>query len=116
MIIADSLNIGYKDKVVVHDLSFSLDKGMFIALIGANGAGKSTLINSLIGVIPPVSGQISWKLKTDRVNPFNDVGFSPQSQLIDWYTSVSDNVYQGPLLAELYNFMCKDEQFLKLNS
>ena len=77
----------------------SPDKGMFIAAIGANGAGKSTLINSLIGVIPPVSGQISWKLKTDRVNPFNDVGFSPQSQLIDWYTSVYDNVYQGPLLA-----------------
>lgn len=99
MISANNLNIGYKDKVVVHDLSFSLDKGMFIALIGANGAGKSTLINSLIDVIPPVSGQISWKLKTDRVNPFNDVGFSPQSQLIDWYTSVYDNVYQGPLLA-----------------
>lgn len=67
MISANNLNIGYKDKIVVHDLSFSLDKGMFIALIGANGAGKSTLINSLIGVIPPVSGQISWKLKTDRL-------------------------------------------------
>ena len=59
MISTNNLNIGYKDKVVVHDLSFSLDKRMFIALIGANGAGKSTLINSLIGVIPPVSGQIS---------------------------------------------------------
>jgi hypothetical protein len=30
---------------------------------------------------------------------FNDVGFSPQSQLIDWYTNVLDNVIQGPLLA-----------------
>lgn len=105
MIIADNLNIGYKDKIVVHDLSFTLDKGMFVALIGANGAGKSTLINSLIGVIPPVSGQIAWKLQTDRTNPFNDVGFSPQSQLIDWYTSVYDNVYQGPLLA---GFKLKD--------
>lgn len=115
MIIADSLNIGYKDKVVVHDLSFSLDKGMFIALIGANGAGKSTLINSLIGVISPVSGQISWKLKTDRVNPFNDVGFSPQSQLIDWYTSVYDNVYQGPLLAGFKPKEAKKATKLALN-
>lgn len=99
MITIDNLNIGYKDKIVVHNLLFSLKKGMFVALIGANGAGKSTLINSLIGIIPPVSGQITWNLPTKRVNPFNDVGFSPQSQLIDWYTSVFDNVYQGPLLA-----------------
>lgn len=99
MIECQSLTIGYKDNVVVDNLNFTLESGRFIALIGANGAGKSTLINTLIGIIKPLQGTITWNIQTKSKNPFNTVGFSPQSQLIDWYTSVFDNVLQGPLLA-----------------
>lgn len=99
MIDVSNLTIGYKDTTVVKNLDFKLNKGEFIALIGANGAGKSTLINTLIGINTPLSGKISWELKSTKKNMFNDVGFSPQSQLIDWYTNVLDNVIQGPLLA-----------------
>lgn len=45
MIDVSNLTIGYKDTTVVKNLDFKLNKGEFIALIGANGAGKSTLIN-----------------------------------------------------------------------
>ena len=50
MIDVSNLTIGYKDTTVVKNLDFKLNKGEFIALIGANGAGKSTLINTLIGI------------------------------------------------------------------
>lgn len=99
MIIANKLRIGYKTTTVVNDLNFKLEEGKFIALIGANGAGKSTLINTMIGIVKPLAGRINWQVETDKKNPFNAVGFSPQSQLIDWYTNVFDNVIQGPLLA-----------------
>lgn len=99
MINVDNLTIGYKNTTVVADLNFELQKGHFVALIGSNGAGKSTLINTLIGINKPLKGKITWNIKSNKKNVFNDVGFSPQSQLIDWYTSVFDNVLQGPLLA-----------------
>lgn len=99
MIKCNKLAIGYKDTIVVDKLDFSLKKGDFVALIGANGAGKSTLINTLTGIMQPLKGTVNWNIQTQNKNPFNAVGFSPQSQLIDWYTSVFDNVLQGPLLA-----------------
>lgn len=78
MIDVSNLTIGYKDTTVVKNLDFKLNKGEFIALIGANGAGKSTLINTLIGINTPLSGKISWELKSTKKNMFNDVGFSQQ--------------------------------------
>lgn len=90
--------IGYGKKAVVSSLNFELGGGDFVALIGPNGAGKSTLLNSMIGILPLLKGRIEWYIDFDS-NPFNQVGFSPQTQLIDWYTTVFDNVIQGPLLA-----------------
>ncbi len=91
-------SIGYDQQIIVNDLNFSLQNGDFIALIGPNGAGKSTLLNSLIGILPVIQGEIHWS-DFDAKNPFRITGFSPQTQIIDWYTTVFDNILQGPLLA-----------------
>ncbi len=45
-------------KHVLQDVSFQIDRGDRIALVGANGAGKSTLIRMLSGLEPPTSGKI----------------------------------------------------------
>jgi len=45
-------------KHVLRDVSFQIDRGDRIALVGANGAGKSTLIRLLSGLEPPTSGEI----------------------------------------------------------
>jgi ATP-binding cassette subfamily F protein 3 len=45
-------------KHVLEDVSFQIDRGDRIALVGANGAGKSTLIRMLSGLEPPTSGEI----------------------------------------------------------
>ncbi len=45
-------------KHILEDVSFSIDRGDRIALVGANGAGKSTLIRMLAGLEPPTSGEI----------------------------------------------------------
>jgi ATP-binding cassette, subfamily F, member 3 len=46
----------YGEKQVLNDVSFTIDRGDRIALVGANGAGKSTLIRLLTGAEPPTSG------------------------------------------------------------
>ena len=48
----------YKDQKVVSDLSFSVDKGQVLGLVGANGAGKSTCVSMIATLIKPDSGQI----------------------------------------------------------
>jgi ABC-type Mn2+/Zn2+ transport system ATPase subunit len=56
---AQHLDIGYAGDVVVADISFELIPGQAIALIGTNGSGKSTLLKTIVGLIPPLGGQLS---------------------------------------------------------
>lgn len=113
----NNLVIGYGQKEVVNRLNFSLVEGDFVALVGSNGAGKSTLLNSLIGILPVISGELNWEVELQaKANPMNHIGFSPQSQLMDWYTTVYDNVMLGPLLAGFTRSEAtkKSEEALKL--
>jgi len=48
---------GERDKVVVRDISFSLQSGERYGLLGINGAGKSTLIKTIAGALPPLAGE-----------------------------------------------------------
>ena len=45
----------------VRDLTFTIDSGELVAIIGSNGAGKSTLIRALSGLIAPSLGSASWR-------------------------------------------------------
>ncbi len=48
----------FGDKLAVDDLSFSLEPGAFLGLLGRNGAGKSTTLKMLTGLLTPTSGTI----------------------------------------------------------
>lgn len=59
-----SLTGGYTRKPVLQDVTFSIEKGELIGLIGLNGAGKSTTIKHIIGLMQPQSGEIRLNGKT----------------------------------------------------
>ncbi len=52
------LCVGYKNRTVLHDLSFACLPGQFISLLGPNGAGKTTLLRTLSRHLPPKAGQV----------------------------------------------------------
>ena len=53
----NKLCIGYGEAVIQRDLTFSLQKGEMVCMLGANGCGKSTLLRTLAGLQPALSGE-----------------------------------------------------------
>jgi iron complex transport system ATP-binding protein len=58
MLEAVSLNYSYGRAQVLHDVSFTIEKGETLGIIGPNGSGKSTLLRLLSGITVPASGDI----------------------------------------------------------
>lgn len=61
MLEVESLEYAYGDAVALTDVSFSIDKGETVVLLGANGAGKTTTVKNIAGVLQPDGGHISYK-------------------------------------------------------
>jgi branched-chain amino acid transport system ATP-binding protein len=55
----EGLSAGYGEAVVLQDVSFSLEEGATLALLGRNGTGKTTLINTLVGATRQHAGRIA---------------------------------------------------------
>lgn len=49
---------GYKEQKVIEDISFTVEKGDFLGIVGRNGSGKSTLLKLLSGIYTPDSGSV----------------------------------------------------------
>ncbi|MFS1664638.1 metal ABC transporter ATP-binding protein [Streptococcus sp. zg-JUN1979] len=94
-LVVNHLSYVYENGEGIHDVSFALESGDFLAIIGKSGAGKSTLINTVLGILPAVTGEV---LISDHLSA-KDISFTPQSQAIDWYLTVFDNVYMGALFS-----------------
>lgn len=58
MLVINSLTAGYGFQPVIHDISFSVEAGEIVALVGPNGSGKTTLIRAITGIIPLLSGSV----------------------------------------------------------
>ena len=58
-----NLSVNYGMINALKGISFHVDKGEIVALIGANGAGKTTTLHTLSGLIKPVSGTVTYKDK-----------------------------------------------------
>jgi len=63
MLKLDKLQVGYGSIQVLWDVTMEVEKGEIIALLGPNGAGKTTTLRSVLGLLPPMSGEIIFKDK-----------------------------------------------------
>lgn len=106
-----NLSIGYENTIVLEDLSFDIEEGDYIAIIGENGAGKSTLLKTMLGLIPPLKGQIVF----DKGVKKTEIGYLPQQTLAqrDFPASVWEVVISGCLAKNgLRPFYTKEDKKL----
>ncbi|MGH0052327.1 MAG: ATP-binding cassette domain-containing protein, partial [Sphaerochaetaceae bacterium] len=84
----ESVSKTLKDEPLFQNVSFGLEQGDHVALIGRNGEGKSTFLRILTGQIPPDTGTIAMKNDTDLVMLEQEVRFKEN-------TTVSSYLFQG---------------------
>lgn len=89
----DKLSLGYDGKPVAKDISFSVNVGDYLCIVGENGAGKSTLLKVLLGLHKPIAGKIDCKVSN------KEIGYLPQQDDIqkDFPASVKEIVLSGCL-------------------
>jgi len=68
------LNIGYNEKSICKDISFVVESGEYICIIGENGCGKSTLLKTLLGLNKPISGKVVFDKNFNK----SLIGYLPQ--------------------------------------
>ena len=87
------LVLGYEGKPITEGLTFEVNRGDYLCVVGENGAGKSTLIKALLGLNPPISGTI------ERAGGLssNAIGYLPQHTEVqrDFPASVKEIVLSG---------------------
>lgn len=93
----ESLTAGYENKVVLKDISMTVDENDFIGIIGPNGGGKTTLLKVILGLIKPFSGRINYSPCNLRLN---QIGYMPQVAQGDtlFPVTVEDVVLSGMML------------------
>jgi branched-chain amino acid transport system ATP-binding protein len=64
MLKVENLRVSYGHIEVLKGISFDVDPGEIVALIGGNGAGKTTTLSTISGLLRPTSGKITWKGET----------------------------------------------------
>ena len=77
-----NLTGGYVHVPVLKNVSFTVESGKLVGLIGLNGAGKSTTINEIIGLLTPYNGEINIDGLTLRTNPREyrqQIGYIPET-------------------------------------
>lgn len=97
-------------KIILHNLSFSVEKGKIVGIVGPNGAGKSTLIKTMLGLYRITKGNIyinDCSIKSDLEKALKDIGCIIENP--DVYNNLSgrENI---ELYAELNNM--NDQDFI----
>lgn len=60
MLRVDKLMVGYDSVPVIFDVSFTVEEGELISIVGSNGAGKTTILRTISGLLKPFSGTIEF--------------------------------------------------------
>jgi branched-chain amino acid transport system ATP-binding protein len=97
LLAVEGLTCGYGEAVVLSDVSFALDAGRSLALLGRNGTGKTTLIDTLVGVTRRHAGRIELAGQAIHALPAHEraaagIGWVPQERNIFKSLTVYENL------------------------
>ena len=91
-IVCENASLGYDGKPIVTGLSFTVNAGDYLCIVGENGSGKSTLMKTILNLTPPLAGSIYM----EGLKP-TQIGYLPQQTQVqrDFPASVLEIVLSG---------------------
>ncbi|MGT2888177.1 ABC transporter ATP-binding protein [Streptococcus didelphis] len=95
MLKVEKVTGGYLNLPVLKDISFTVDDGQLVGLIGLNGAGKSTTINEIIGLLRPYKGKIvidGLTLAENGADYRKKIGFIPETPSLYEELSLAEHI------------------------
>lgn len=94
-ITCDKVSLGYEGRIIAENITFTVDEGDYLCIVGENGVGKSTLIKAIIGLMEPAYGEVFLGEGVTAQN----IGYLPQQTEIqrDFPASVREIVLSGCL-------------------
>jgi len=100
MLAVNQINVFYGQAQALWDVSFQVQEGEIVTLVGSNGAGKSTTLKAISGLLPPASGQVHFAgQRIDRLPPHQivDLGIAqiPEGRRLWPGLSVKENLELG---------------------
>ena len=113
MLEVNNLEVYYGVICALRGISFEVNEGEIVSLIGANGAGKTTMMQSIVGLIPKKNGTVSFMGKDITKTPCHKIvhlGMTqvPEGRRIFQELSVYENLMMGA-------YTTKDQQQFKLD-
>ena len=96
----DNINVFYGNIHAVKDVSFEVNEGEIVTLIGANGAGKSTTLKTVSGLLHPKTGDVLYKgksIKGVRAHKIVEAGLAqvPEGRHVFLHMTVEENLDMG---------------------
>lgn len=76
----EGLEKSFKDRKVLNNISFEVNRGEIMAILGPNGAGKSTTIRNIMGIMYPDAGSITFHQHKEKGIPRNKIGYLPEER------------------------------------
>lgn len=88
----------FETVTAVKNVSFSLDDGRVLGIVGRNGSGKSTIFRMILNLIEPTSGKITFNNKKIDTNILNSFGYLPEEgSLLNQFSVIDICEYYGAL-------------------
>jgi branched-chain amino acid transport system ATP-binding protein len=100
MLTLEGVNSFYGRAHILHDVGFAVPRGSVLVLLGRNGAGKSTVMKTLIGLVTPASGRITFdgtaiaSLPPHRIARLG-LGYVPEERRVFTELTVTENLDVG---------------------
>lgn len=100
MLKVSGLNVYYGESHILRDVDLSVPRGKMVCLIGRNGVGKTTLLKTIMGLLKPRSGSISFADQTLTTLPTDKrarlgIGYVPQGREVIPRLTVKENLLLG---------------------
>ena len=105
MLEIENINVFYGDVQVLWDVSFKVNQGEIVALIGTNGSGKSTTLKTISGLLRPKQGKIVFNgVPIDKMEPYKlieqGIVHVPEARRLFVEMTVEENLDMGSLKGE----------------